>query len=73
MNILVSESSDANWYSLLCFVVKISGTDVMAGVQIGVHSATGAWEVLYGEFVQYPESILPYKYYSQLDVSKNIP
>lgn len=54
-------------------VVKIFGTgnEVMKGVQIAAHSSstTGAWEVLYGEFIQYPDTIIPYQYYGAANVS----
>lgn len=41
----------------------------MTGVQLAAHSTTGAWEMLYGEFVQFPDSIIPYQYYSASNVS----
>lgn len=51
------------------FLVKISGTEVMKGLQIAAHSTSGAWEILYGEFIQFPDSIKPYQYYSSVKVS----
>ena len=44
-------------------------SNLIRGFSIGVHSDTGAWETLYGEFTSTPTDSVTYQYYSELTVS----
>lgn len=61
------------WHIFLHFihVVTISAdADDIRGFSIGVHSVSGAWERLYGEFTSTPDNTVSYQYYSMESVSQ---